>query len=73
MAKKKPTPAPVAVADNPKNTVISIKMTNKFRDWLAGLADSERITTVQLIEKAVVEYAERRKHPHPAPKRTEGR
>ena len=49
------------------------KMTTAFRDWLADVADSERVTTVQLIEKAVVEYAEQRKHPIPAPRRTEGR
>jgi hypothetical protein len=52
---------------------ISIKATVAFRDWLSEFADSERLTTVQLIEKAVVEYAERRKYPKPAPRRTEGR
>lgn len=60
-------------ADSPNMTVISIKMTTQFRDWLAGLANSERITTVQMIEKAVVDYAERKKYPHTAPRRTEGR
>lgn len=72
MAQKKTAPAPPQ-ADHAKMTVVSIKMTTQFRDWLAGLADQERITTVQLIEKAVVEYAEKRNHPVAAPKRTEGR
>lgn len=54
-------------------TVISVKTTVGFRDWLSSVADSERITTVQLLEKAAVEYAETRKHPTPAPRRTLGR
>ena len=54
-------------------TVMSIKMTVGFRDWIAGLADSERITNVQLVEKALVEFAERKKYDKAAPRRTEGR
>lgn len=56
-----------------RQTVISIKGTAEFRDWLARLADSERITVVQLLEKAVVEYAERKGYGEPAPRRMGGR
>jgi len=71
MAKQKIATSPVD--DEVKMTVISIKMTTRFRDWLADLAESERITTVQLLEKAAVEFAERKQFPRPTPKRTEGR
>jgi len=55
------------------DTSMSIKMTVRFRDWIGRLADSERLTSVQVVEKALVEYAERRKFPEAAPRRTEGR
>lgn len=70
MAKKATKPK---AAEPPADTAMSIKMTVKFRDWIARLADSERLTSVQVIERAVVEYAQARKFPEPAPRRTEGR
>jgi predicted transcriptional regulator len=72
MAKKarKSRPAPPEPSGD---TAMSIKMTVNFRDWISRLADSERLTSVQVVEKALVEYAERRKFTEQAPRRTEGR
>ena len=70
--KPKPQPPPPKTADG-RSVVIAIKGTVEFRDWLAGLADHERLTGVQLVERALVEYAERRSYPKPAPRRTERR
>jgi predicted transcriptional regulator len=70
MAKKKRA-APKSL--RPGMTVISIKATQEFHDWLAKAAKVDRITTVQLIEKAVVEYVERHKLNTKAPERTKGR
>lgn len=53
MAKKRPgktTKEPM--------TVISIKTTEAFRDWLASVADAERSTIVQVLEKGAVMYGE---------------
>jgi hypothetical protein len=65
MAKKK---AKKTVNKEPV-TVISIKTTVAFRDWLAGIADAERSTIVQILEKGAVEYGEKRGFKD-APKRT---
>jgi hypothetical protein len=55
------------------DTAMSIKMTIKFRDWIGRLADAERLTSVQIVEKALVEYAKVRNFAEVAPRRTEGR
>jgi len=54
-------------------TVISVKMTKRFRDWLAGLADHDRSTIVQVMEKGSIAYAKQIGFADSAPKRTEGR
>jgi hypothetical protein len=75
MAKKK-SPAPKAAAKAPAGsgmTVISVKMTTGFRDWLARLADHDRSTIVQVMEKGSIAYAKQIGFLEPAPKRTEGR
>ncbi len=68
-AKKMPTKMPEPVAD----TAMSIKMTVAFRDWIGRLADAERLTSVQVVERAIVEYAAGRKFAEPAPRRTDRR
>lgn len=50
-------------------SVISVKGTVEFRDWLADVAERERVTIVQYLEKAAVDYAVRKKYPR-APRRT---
>jgi hypothetical protein len=73
MAKRGPKPKEPEAPSAPEMTVISIKTTAAFRDWLSSVAETERITVVQFLEKAAVEAAERRKFPTPAPRRTVGR
>jgi hypothetical protein len=53
--------------------VLSIKGTVEYRDWLAELADHCRVTSVQVLDAAVVAYAKQVGFTKPAPKRTEGR
>lgn len=48
---------------------ISIKTTVAFHDWLARIAETERSTIVQILEKGAVEYGEKRGFKD-APKRT---
>ena len=69
VAKKKSKPAPPPEPD-PRPIVISIKGSAEFRDWLNELADHERVTSVAVIERAVVEYAANHGFTKPAPKRT---
>ncbi len=80
MAKRKATTGGVAkpkavepVSDETGMTVISIKMTKRFRDWLARLADHDRSTIVQAMEKGSIAYAKQIGFAEPAPRRTEGR
>jgi hypothetical protein len=70
MAKKKPKPAEVSP---PGDTAMSIKMTVAFRDWLNELAEHDRSTSVQVMEKGAVLYAKQIGFTKPAPKRTGGR
>lgn len=75
MAKRKASKAAPGKAAAPpprdeREWIVSIKGSPEFRDWLYELADQERMTAVQLIERAVVEYARNVKFPKPAPKRT---
>lgn len=53
--------------------IAQLKGSAEFRNWLSGLAQSERMTVVQFLEIAAVEAAERRKYPTKAPMRTVGR
>jgi hypothetical protein len=71
MAKKKTAPA-LESADT-RAIVVSMKGTVEFRDWLNELADFDRSTAVQVMEKGAVAYAKQVGFPKPAPKRTGGR
>jgi Meiotically Up-regulated Gene 113 (MUG113) protein len=53
--------------------VVSMKGTVEFRDWLNELAEYDRSTAVQVIEKCAVLYAKTVGFTRPAPKRTGGR
>jgi hypothetical protein len=70
MAKKKT--APMESADS-RAIVVSMKGTVEFRDWLNEVAEFDRSTAVQVMEKGAVEYAKKIGFPKPAPKRTGGR
>jgi GrpB-like predicted nucleotidyltransferase (UPF0157 family) len=52
---------------------MSIKMSVEFREWLNRLAESDRSTAVQVMEKGAVAYAKQIGFADPAPKRTVGR
>ena len=71
MAKKKTTP-PLESADS-RAIVVSMKGTVEFRDWLNELAEFDRSTAVQVMEKGAVAYAKQIGFSKPAPKRTGGR
>ena len=69
MAKKKAKPAKPEPIDL-RQIVISMKGTAGFRDWLNELADHERVTSVAVIERALVEYAANHGFTKLAPRRT---
>jgi len=50
--------------------IAQLKGTAAFRDWLIEVAQSERLTVVQYLERSAVEAAERRNYPVAAPRRT---
>lgn len=50
--------------------VISVKGAVEFRDWLDEVAEHRRISAVQVIDLALVEYARNHAFPNAAPKRT---
>jgi hypothetical protein len=70
VAKKKTKPEAPPPEPDPRQIVISIKGSADFRDWLNRLADHERVTSVAVIERALVEYAANHGFAEPAPKRT---
>ncbi len=70
VAKKKAMSKAAEPPPDPRQIVISIKGTAEFRDWLNELADRERVTSVAVIERALVEYAANHGFTKPAPKRT---
>jgi hypothetical protein len=72
MAKKK-APAPAVETADSRAIVVSMKGTVEFRDWLNELAEFDRSTAVQVMEKGAVMYAKQIGFPKPAPKRTGGR
>lgn len=55
------------------DTAMSIKMTIEFRGWLNELADHDRSTAAQVMEKGAVLYAKQVGFDKLAPKRTGGR
>lgn len=71
MAKAKKA-APMQSADS-RAIVVSMKGTVEFRDWLNELAEFDRSTSVQVMEKGAVAYAIQIGFLKPAPKRTGGR
>jgi hypothetical protein len=50
--------------------IAQLKGTMAFRDWLIEVAQTERLSVVQYLERSAVEAAERRSYPVPAPRRT---
>ena len=48
---------------------IAIRGSQEWRDWVNGLADSRRLKVTDLIDQALVEYAERHGYEPKPPKR----
>jgi hypothetical protein len=72
--KKRGRPKSAQKSDADKRVIVlSIKGTVEYRDWLAGLADHCRTTSVQVIDSALVHYAKHVGYDETAPKRTGGR
>ncbi len=63
------SPTPEATTADGRDA-ISLKTTTAFRQWLTRLAEHERDTVVQVLEKAAVHYAKARGFTEEAPKRT---
>lgn len=53
----------------PRKNVVSIRGTEAWRDWLMGLASHRRLKAVDVIDQALVEYAQKYGYPEPPPKR----
>ncbi len=65
MVKKKP-----AVPDpGPRRTVLTIKGTDEWRDWLLRLSDHLRTPTSTIVDHALVRYAKEMGFDEEAPKR----
>ena len=63
MAKKKP------VKVEPKLTVVSLKGTPEWREWLRDGAKHCRTDAAKLLDAAVIEYLSKRGFTDPPPKR----
>ncbi len=75
MAKKKGGPAPQREPDEgrqeqpARRNVVSIRGTEAWRDWLMGLAAHRRLKAADVIDQALIEYAQRYGYDRPAPPR----
>jgi hypothetical protein len=61
---KGPRPEPGA-----RRNIVSIRGTEAWRDWLMGLAEHRRLKAADVIDQALIEYAERYGYKVPAPRR----
>ena len=68
MAKKAAKP-PAKGDDEPRKNVVSIRGTESWRDWLMGLAAHRRLKAVDVIDQALIEYAQKYGYNEPAPPR----
>lgn len=68
MARK--TTTKVAPPDT-RSIIVTLKGNPEFREWLNRLADHDRSTAVQVMERGVIAYAKQVGFTEPAPKRTE--
>lgn len=52
-----------------RKNVVSIRGTERWRTWLMGLAAHRRLKAADVIDQALIEYAERHGYNEPAPPR----
>jgi hypothetical protein len=67
--KKGPKRAGRPKSPQPKKNVIGLRGSEEWRQWVMALADFRRLKATDLIDQALVEYAERYGFTRPAPKR----
>jgi hypothetical protein len=68
MAKKLPAKGRGA-EPGPRRTVLTIKGTDEWREWLEGLSEHLRTPTSTIVDHALVRYAKEVGYEKPAPKR----
>ena len=68
MAKKKTVPAKPA-EPGPRRTVLTIKGTDAWREWLEGLGKHLRTPTSTIVDHALVRYAKEVGYTNEAPER----
>lgn len=54
---------------HPKQTVLAVRGNPEWRDWVHRLADHMRLKSTDLIDRALVEMAQRNDFQEPAPRR----
>jgi hypothetical protein len=70
MAKPKARPkGRPAASSGPRRTVLTIKGTDEWREWLEGLSDFLRTPTSTIVDHALVRYAKEMGYQTAAPKR----
>jgi hypothetical protein len=52
-----------------RRNVVSIRGTEAWRDWLMGLATHRRLSAADVIDQALIEYAQKYGYTKPAPPR----
>jgi hypothetical protein len=58
-----------AAKPEPKKSVVSIRGTDAWREWLMGLAAHRRLRATDVIDHALIEYAAKYGYNEPAPPR----
>lgn len=53
----------------PKPTLVSLRGSEEYREWLEGLANRSHLPMAILLEHALREYAERHGYEKPQPRR----
>lgn len=69
MLKTMGRPKKKGLAGEPKAVGLAIRGSVAWRDWVMELADFRRLKATDVMDQALVEYAERHGFAKPAPKR----
>jgi hypothetical protein len=67
MAKKKPA-AKTAVRVTPQASVINLKGTDDYREWLTGVSKKTHIAAAVIVRLALAEWAKKNGHAAPPEK-----
>lgn len=69
MAKAKKVVVVEETADRPRRTVLTIKGTDEWREWLTGLSKALRMPTSTIVDHALIKYAKDQGYTVEAPER----